>query len=138
MVGSRIVGELFITIGVLMLLFVIYQLWWTNVRAHAQAARASNKLNSSGTPTSRTPTALPGTFSPGQGFAIMYIPKLDVKAPIAEGVDKTHVLDKGMIGHYDGELKTAMPWDRTGNFAVAAHRNTHGEPFRYINQPRGR
>ena len=27
-----------------------------------------------------------------------------------------------------------MPWDKTGNFAVAAHRNTHGEPFRYINQ----
>ncbi len=39
-----------------------------------------------------------------------------------------------MIGHYDGALNTAMPWDKTGNFAVAAHRNTHGEPFRYINR----
>ncbi|WNI16689.1 class E sortase [Actinacidiphila sp. ITFR-21] len=130
---SRIVGELFITIGVIMLLFVTYQLWWTNVRAHQQANSASNKLEQQWQTTTGGPDRAAGTFSPGQGFAIMYIPKLDVKAPIAQGVDKTSVLDKGMIGHYDGDLNTAMPWDRSGNFAVAAHRNTHGEPFRYIN-----
>ena len=130
---SRIVGEFFITIGVLMLLFVTYQLWWTNVRAHAQANSASNKLEQQWDTAQGDPNRAPGTFSPGQGFAIMYIPKLDVKAPIAQGVNKTKVLDKGMVGHYDGALNTAMPWDKTGNFAVAAHRNTHGEPFRYIN-----
>jgi sortase A len=130
---SRVVGELFITVGVLMLLFVTYQLWWTNVRAHAQANSASNKLEQQWNTDQNDPNRAPGTFSPGQGFAIMYIPKLDVKAPIAQGVSKPHVLDKGMVGHYDGALNTAMPWDKTGNFAVAAHRNTHGEPFRYIN-----
>lgn len=57
-----------------------------------------------------------------------------MKAPIAEGTDKHKVLDKGMVGHYDGKLETAMPWDKQGNFALAAHRNTHGEPFRYINK----
>src|SRR6185437_15130781 len=41
---SRVIGELFITVGVLMLLFVTYQLWWTNVRAHQQANSASNNL----------------------------------------------------------------------------------------------
>ncbi|NUS11226.1 MAG: class E sortase, partial [Streptomyces sp.] len=130
---SRTIGELFITTGVLMLLFVVYQLWWTNVRAHAQANGAANHLQHQWDSESGDPGRLPGTFSPGQGFAIMYIPKLDVKAPIAQGVSKHNVLDKGMIGHYDGALNTAMPWDKTGNFAVAAHRNTHGEPFRYIN-----
>ena len=130
---SRIVGELFITAGVVMLLFVTYQLWWTNVRAHQQANSASNNLEHQWDTTAQDPNRAPGTFSPGQGFAIMYIPKLDVKAPIAQGVSKTKVLDHGMIGHYDGSLNTAMPWDKTGNFAVAAHRNTHGEPFRYIN-----
>ena len=130
---SRVVGELFITTGVLMLLFVTYQLWWTNVRAHAQANSASNKLEQQWNTDQDDPNRAPGTFSPGQGFAIMYIPKLDVKAPIAQGVSKSQVLDKGMVGHYDGALNTAMPWDKTGNFAVAAHRNTHGEPFRYIN-----
>ncbi|MEU8349278.1 3-hydroxyacyl-CoA dehydrogenase family protein, partial [Streptomyces sp. NPDC048845] len=33
----------------------------------------------------------------GQGFAIMYIPKLDVKVPIAEGIDKHKVLDRGTV-----------------------------------------
>jgi sortase A len=27
-----------------------------------------------------------------------------------------------------------MPWEKRGNFAVAGHRNTHGEPFRFINR----
>lgn len=130
---SRIVGELFITAGVLMLLFVTYQLWWTNVRAHQQASGAANNLQHAWDATEDDPNRVPGTFSPGEGFAIMYIPKLDVKAPIAQGTSKHKVLDKGMIGHYDGALRTAMPWDKAGNFGVAAHRNTHGEPFRYIN-----
>jgi sortase A len=132
-IASRVIGELFITIGVLMLLFVTYQLWWTNVRAHQQANGAANNLQHQWDSEPTDPNRVPGTFEPGQGFAIMYIPKLDVKAPIAQGVSKHEVLDKGMIGHYDGALNTAMPWDKTGNFAVAAHRNTHGEPFRYIN-----
>jgi sortase A len=132
-VASRVMGEMFITVGVLMLLFVTYQLWWTNVLAHQEAGGAAKNLEKQwdgATDTSRDP----GTFSAGQGFAIIYLPKLDVKAPIAEGVSKSKVLDKGMVGHYSGAQETAMPWDTKGNFALAAHRNTHGEPFRYINK----
>jgi sortase A len=132
-VGSRVLGEVFITFGVVMLLFVVYQLWWTNVRAHQAAGGAAKKLEQQWRTDGHRPKPS-GAFEPGQGFAIMYIPKLDVKAPIAEGVDKHKVLDKGMIGHYSGSQETAMPWAKTGNFAVAAHRNTHGEPFRYINK----
>ncbi|MDX3214812.1 class E sortase [Streptomyces sp. ME02-6991-2B] len=131
--ASRVAGEVFITLGVLMLLFVSYQLWWTNVLAHQQAGGAANNLRKQWDG-EKDPKRDPGAFTPGQGFAIMYIPKLDVKAPIAEGVDKHKVLDKGMIGHYSGALETAMPWDKQGNFALAAHRNTHGEPFRYVNK----
>ncbi|MET9382003.1 class E sortase [Streptomyces sp. NPDC002928] len=132
-VASRAIGEVFITTGVLMLLFVTYQLWWTNVRAHAQAGKEASSLQQDWASGKRAP----GTFSPGQGFAILHIPKLDVVAPIAEGVSNKKVLDKGMVGHYgEGALKTAMPDAKTGNFALAGHRNTHGEPFRYINRLR--
>ncbi|WP_413102290.1 class E sortase [Streptomyces sp. Inha503] len=132
-VASRVVGELFITLGVVMLLFVTYQLWWTNILAHQQANGAANNLQKKWDESGDERD--PGTFSPGQGFAIIYIPKLDVKAPIAEGIDKHKVLDRGMVGHYGkSPLKTAMPWDKKGNFALAGHRNTHGEPFRYINR----
>ncbi|MET9083316.1 class E sortase [Streptomyces sp. NPDC004237] len=130
-VASRAIGEVFITTGVLMLLFVTYQLWWTNVRAHAQAGSEASSLQKDWASGKRAP----GVFAPGQGFAILHIPKLDVVAPIAEGVSNKKVLDKGMVGHYgEGALKTAMPQDKTGNFGLAAHRNTHGEPFRYINK----
>ncbi|WP_424921432.1 class E sortase [Streptomyces sp. wa1] len=130
-VASRVVGEVFITFGVLMLLFVTYQLWWTNVRADQIAGRETNKIQDDWASGERSP----GVFEPGKGFAIMHIPKLDVVAPIAEGIDKEKVLDRGMIGHYgEGKLKTAMPSAEQGNFAVAGHRNTHGEPFRYVNK----
>ncbi|MFJ9110946.1 class E sortase [Streptomyces sp. NPDC102283] len=130
-VASRVVGEVFISLGVLMLLFVTYQLWWTNIRAEQIAGKETNRIQDQWANGDRKP----GVFAPGQGFAIMHIPKLDVVAPIAEGIDKEKVLDRGMIGHYgEGRLKTAMPSDKQGNFSVAGHRNTHGEPFRYINK----
>ncbi|WP_406463361.1 class E sortase [Streptomyces sp. NBC_00111] len=130
-VASRVVGEVFITFGVLMLLFVTYQLWWTNIRADQIAGRETHKIQDDWASGERSP----GAFEPGQGFAIMHIPKLDVVAPIAEGISKEKVLDRGMVGHYgEGKLKTAMPSAEQGNFAVAGHRNTHGEPFRYINK----
>ncbi|MGW1157509.1 class E sortase [Streptomyces sp. NPDC002513] len=129
--ASRLVGELFITTGVVMLLFVTYQLWWSNVRAHEEAGSAAQHLQQDWASGRRAP----GEFAPGQGFALLHIPKLDVVAPIAEGTSKTKVLDKGMVGHYgEGSLKTAMPDAKTGNFGLAGHRNTHGEPFRYINR----
>ncbi|MFF9480424.1 class E sortase [Streptomyces sp. NPDC014733] len=132
LIASRAIGEVFITLGVVMLLFVTYQLWWTNVLAQQEAGGAANTLQHQWQEGSGEKKSL----VPGERFAIMYIPKLDVKAPIAEGVDKHSVLDRGMVGHYDKSsgITTAMPWDKKGNFAVAAHRNTHGEPFRYINK----
>ncbi|MDT0609662.1 class E sortase [Streptomyces lancefieldiae] len=130
-IASRAIGEVFITAGVLMLLFVTYQLWWTNVRAQAQADKAASNLQDDWASGKRNP----GSFEPGQGFALLHIPKLDVVVPIAEGINSKKVLDRGMVGHYaEGALKTAMPDAKTGNFGLAGHRNTHGEPFRYINK----
>lgn len=112
--ASRAIGEVFITTGVLMLLFVTYQLWWTNVRAHAQAGNEASSLQDDWASGKRAP----GVFEPGQGFAILDIPKLDVVVPIAEGTSKKKVLDRGMVGHYaEGGLTTAMPSAATGNFA---------------------
>ncbi|MFB6891595.1 class E sortase [Kitasatospora sp. NPDC056327] len=138
---ARFLGELCITLGLVMLLFVSYQLWWTNVQADAAADGARSQLEEQfesapgqGAPAPGQPApdpAKPETFEPGKGFAIIHMPKLGQKFPIAEGTAKGPVLDKGLVGHYTG---TGMPADKAGNFALAAHRNTHGEPFRRINQ----
>ena len=143
-IAVRVMGELFITLGVVMFLFVAYQLWWTNVAADAYASGTAKTLEQQwgpggsgsaggGIPPKDHPP-YPSSIAHGTRFAIIYIPKLDVMTPIAEGVDKTSILDKGLVGHYTGALETAFPWDASGNFALAGHRNTHGEPFRYINK----
>ncbi|MFJ3879487.1 class E sortase [Streptomyces sp. NPDC090077] len=67
-----------------------------------------------------------------EAYAVLRIPRLGLAVPVAEGVDKRAVLDKGYAGHYPG---TAQP-GAEGNFALAGHRNTHGEPFRYLNRLR--
>ena len=140
-IASRLLGEVFISAGVLMLLFVAYQLWWTNVLAGQEAGGAAQDLQAQwqdgegGGKGSLDPERRADSFVPGEGFALLYIPKLDVRVPIAQGVSKPQVLDKGLVGHYDEEpVKSAMPWDKKGNFALAGHRNTHGEPFRYVNR----
>ncbi len=68
----------------------------------------------------------------GAAYAVLRIPRLGLAVPVARGVDRRTVLDKGYAGQYPG---TAGP-GAEGNFALAGHRNTHGEPFRYINRLR--
>ncbi|MFJ9915380.1 sortase domain-bontaining protein [Actinacidiphila glaucinigra] len=48
--------------------------------------------------------------------------------PIAEGISRAKVLDHGYAGHYPHTTQPGQP----GDFALAGHRNTHGEPFRRI------
>ncbi|MPY55406.1 class E sortase, partial [Streptomyces acidicola] len=69
---------------------------------------------------------------PTQAYAVLTIPRLGLRVPVAEGISKQNVLNKGYAGHYP---RTAQP-GQAGNFALAGHRNTHGEPFRYINRLR--
>lgn len=73
-----------------------------------------------------------GTPARDRAYAVLRVPRLGLVVPVAQGVDKRAVLDKGYAGQYPG---TAGPGER-GNFALAGHRNTHGEPFRYIDRLR--
>ncbi|MGZ9932316.1 class E sortase [Streptomyces sp. NC-S4] len=123
-------GALLATSGLAMVLFVVHQTWWTNVEARAEADAARSQLEqawSGGTPESAAQDAA----GAGEGFAIIRIPKLGLTSPIAEGTSTERVLDKGLVGHYTG---TGLPADPTGNVVLAAHRNTHGEPFREIDR----
>ncbi|MEU9160319.1 class E sortase [Streptomyces sp. NPDC048424] len=97
-------------------------------------------------PTATVPVPVPVPPGPGpaekaaagpaaqrdRAYAVLRIPRLGLVVPVAQGIDKRAVLDKGYVGQYPG---TAGPGER-GNFALAGHRNTHGEPFRYINRLR--
>lgn len=136
-------GELLITLGVLLLLFVAYQLLWTNVTAQRAADQVASQLQESWSrpgPTDESDEsdeADPGDDTPearpeiGNAFALMYIPRLGDKVwgmPVLESVELSD-LARG-IGHYP---TTQLPGEK-GNFAVAAHRATNGEPFRDIDR----
>ncbi|MYW04186.1 class E sortase, partial [Streptomyces sp. SID3343] len=135
--GARLVGELAMTVGVLLVLYVVYLTWWTNVVAAEKGRDTAQDIQRQwqDTPGQVVDPRNPGQYvAPNKGFALMYIPKLGMeRQAIAEGTDRAKVLNNGLVGHYT-DPQTAMPWDAQGNFALAAHRNGHGEVFRYINK----
>ncbi|MEU4209808.1 class E sortase [Streptomyces sp. NPDC026206] len=170
----RSLSELCLTIGTLIVLFVVYVLYWTGVRADSamrseidslhdrwaqgpvatsgpvpapeagqppspQSSPAPDAPPAQGTqgggrageppagPGRRPPPATPGTaHGSGAAFAVMYIPRFGAgwAKPVLQGTG-TELLKKG-LGHYEG---TAGPGEE-GNFAVAGHRRTYGDPFK--------
>jgi sortase A len=118
------VGRALITIGVLILLFVAYQLWGTGISEARDQKDLKNQFKTvqQPPPPSSTPTTLPPTPE-GDAVAIIDIPKINVNKAVVEGVG-TEDLKKGP-GHYPS---TPMPGQK-GNAAIAGHRTTYGHPF---------
>lgn len=140
-----VLGELLITLGVLLGLFVVWQLWWTDVVAEREQAELIEDLGwaeITPTPTPEAPEpvdprrydAAPVLAEPGARttFATLRVPRWgqDYLWAISQGTSRSQVLDSLGIGHYEG---TAMP-GAVGNFAVAAHRTTYGKPFNRIEE----
>lgn len=130
-------GEVLITLGLLLLLFVAWQLWWTDVTANRIQAGTIHALERGfgpagvpqpGHPSPADPLATLRNIPFGEAFAIVRIPRFgaDYARPMLEGTDHD-TLTNG-VGHYPG---TAMP-GLVGNFAVAGHRTTYGQPFHNI------
>ncbi|MDN5878628.1 MAG: class E sortase [Arthrobacter sp.] len=138
-------GEVLVTLGVIVLLFVAWELWWTNIEADgAQEELTSRTLqefaggdaNASTGPSQSAEAADADRKKYGtpektnldgeETFGVLYVPRFgkDYARPISEGVG-SDVLDHLGIGHYP---QTQLPGEQ-GNFAVAAHRQTHGQVF---------
>ncbi len=127
-----LIGELAVLAGIVLLLQAVYQIWITNIESDQKALQVSERLIAEFSKAPETLAADPQTVPVDEdhgGFALLYIPALkeDVWAlPILGDVTEDS-LSKG-AGHYPA---TAMPGE-VGNFAIAAHRATHGEPFAYF------
>lgn len=136
------IGRTFITAGVLILLFVAYQLWGTGIR-EAQAQRrledtfAEVLRDADRRPTTTTTAPSPGKpvgvppadpIAEGEPAARVRIPKISVDKIVVEGVSLAD-LKKGP-GHYPD---SPLP-GQTGNAAIAGHRTTYGAPFNRIDE----
>lgn len=141
-----VVGELLITLGVLLFAFLVWQLWWTDVVGNRAQAQIVREL-----PFEPVPTTSPdGTTGPviapprrdeppvmaepahATTFATIQVPRWtgEPERPISQGTDRATVLDVLGVGHYEG---TAMPGG-VGNFAVAGHRTTYARPFNRVEE----
>jgi LPXTG-site transpeptidase (sortase) family protein len=66
----------------------------------------------------------------GDDVGFLHVPAMghDYQVLIRMGAD-TDTLAGGVAGVYTEPYRSAMPWDATGNFALAAHRDGHGAKF---------
>lgn len=118
-------GELLVTVGVVILLFVAYELWFTGFYTAGEQRRLTQRLEQTWRgPQPATVRSIPSPRV-GSGFAVLRIPALGKrwKFVVIEGIG-TEQLKKGP-GHYPD---TALPGE-VGNFAVAGHRTTYLAPF---------
>ncbi len=149
-------GELLITLGVVVLLFCVYEVKVTNLVTAQAQEQLSDDLRRAWAdpaapppdpepavrepavpdPTVRAPTpppaAVPAPVELGEGLAVLRIPRLgdwnDEPPVVVEGV-RVDDLKTGP-GHMPG---TALP-GQLGNLVVSGHRTTYGAPFSRLDE----
>jgi sortase A len=116
-----------ITAGLVILLFVAYELWFTGF----EAARAQAKLRKE--PLPPLPASGPGHIAFGHALGVIFIPRLGASyhKVIVQGVS-TADLQKGGPGHVP---TTALP-GQLGNSVLSGHRTTYGAPFNRLDEVR--
>lgn len=121
---TRVSGELMITFGVVILLFVVYEVYVTDLFSAQKQAQASSALQQEWDTVGNGRTTH-FDLTEGHGIAVMYIPALgpDYKFTIVQG-DSQDDLAIGP-GHYPESALPGAP----GDFAVAGHRVGQGAPF---------
>lgn len=151
---ASVLGELLMTAGALVLLFVAWQLVWTDVSAGAASAARTEEVEArfaeassaagrtagaaaSPAPDEAVPPAavdapLVDPPAAGEALAVVHVPRFGPGWSVAalEGIDRESVLDEGVLGRYPG---TGMP-GAPGNLALAGHRTTYGAPLSRIDE----
>ena len=121
------IGRVFITAGLLILLFVGYQLWGTGIleaRAQDDLESEFNELEPIERPKNKNakPAVLP-PIKPGGALGLITIPEAGVRKWFVSGTSRED-LQQGP-GHYPSN---PLPGQQ-GNAAIAGHRTTYGAPF---------
>ena len=141
--GVRIaVGKLFLLVGVVLILFIPYLLWGTDVLAAQSQANLRRELASQLAPGRADPaaTTAPHTSTgapalaahlgdPPEGTAVgtITIPAIGLSMVVVEGTGSAEL--RMGPGHYSG---TPLPGE-AGNSAIAGHRTTYLRPFYSLN-----
>lgn len=119
-------GEILVTGGLVLLLFVVYEVYVTDLLTAQRQDELSDELHREWEAADAVPGApVDRRTDVGDAFAVLHVPALgeDYAQVVLEGTD-TATLRQGP-GHYEG---TALPGE-PGNVALAGHRVGKGAPF---------
>jgi sortase (surface protein transpeptidase) len=122
----RTLGEVLVTAGMVVLLFVVYELYVTNIFSAQKQASATTSLNNEWDTVGGGPQRTNHyDLADGHGIAKLYIPAFgqDYKFTVVEGTTQDDLAIGP--GHYVGSALPGQP----GDFAVAGHRVGEGAPF---------
>lgn len=125
----RLLGEILLTAGLLIVLFVFYEAFWTNVKSGQLQAQANERMEQRW---QETGGGVPGdgVAEPdnGQAFSRIYIPRLGAEYEYAVLAGTSQDVLAAGPGHY---VDTQGPGE-IGNFAIAGHRIGQGAPFVHL------
>nr|WP_202508014.1 class E sortase [Streptomyces sp. SID1046] len=128
-----LLGEVLITVGLVLGLFVAYSLWWTNVLADRQASARGDEIRRQWQAPSPE-AAGPGALDTQDGVGFLHVPAMRNGEVLVKAGTDPDTLDDGVAGYYTEPVKSALPWDEKGNFSLAAHRDGHGAKFHNIDK----
>lgn len=124
-----VTGELLITAGLLVLLFVVWELYWTNLGANREAqahrdtiAETFDGQRDAGFDGSGPDPAVPEDVTTGDPWGMLYVPRFgpDYAVPVLDGTGEE--IDSAVLGRYDSSPRPG----EEGNLALAGHRQTYG------------
>ncbi len=132
------VGELLITCGLVVALFLCWQLWWTGIEASRKADVVATDFQKTQVDSPRVEgtkhTDDPPPVAPvgyGETIGMLVVPAwygyTNNNMPILEGTG-SDVLDQAAAGHYTETQQVG----EVGNFAIAGHRRSNGNSFRRV------
>lgn len=133
-----VVGELLVTAGLFLGLFVVWQIWWTDIQARNLTNSVVNDLGFQAEDGVIDDSAKNFDAAPEPGpvpdgaYAVLYVPTWgpDYRVPIMDGISLDGVLHQGFAGRYPDSAQVGQ----IGNFALAGHRQTHGAVFLQVDQ----
>ena len=132
------IGQTMLSVGVVLALFVVWQLFVTSWQVQGATAAAVDSFSQANPQEATDVTEVQRTDPPpevpipsvGQTFATLHVPRWDsMVIPVMEGTSQA-VLDTGYAGHY---INTQGP-GQMGNFVLAAHRRSYGNSFRRVEE----
>jgi sortase A len=130
----RAFGWTLVAVGAVLLLYVVYQLFYTNL----ETDRAQAQLRDAWTVPLPAEVADPGPIELGAAYAAIWFERPGSDEPLVreDPLFVVHGVTLDLLRRGPGHYPESAAPGELGNFAVAGHRTTYGAPFYHLDQLR--